>query len=594
MARFVASKPPKPIEISRYLGVNEAVGETEIELGQAVKQLNWRITQNFKPQKRQGHKTFINYANAKDVQGMWNGTIATKNVLISCNDGKVYEYNFATLANTQIGTMTDARTTIFYFESKLYFLNGVEYKQYDGTTFADVDPYIPTVAIALPPAGGLLPELSTAQIYEPINLLTGKKKAEFMADGVATAYQLPETGLDAALVTCTVDGVTKTETVDFTVNRTTGIVTFGVAPADELEVIFGWTKVEAGNADLVKKNKYAMINGPGNDTAIFLWGNPAQKNRRSWSGTLKANYFPVINFTLVGSNEFAITDIKPVQSKQVIFKQDRSHSSYPEWNATAQAWDYPVFDLNEKVGNKTFNAVQIINDYPISIHGKSWHHWRSNDIEGELNQDIISERLRESLSTLDLATAVTFDYQSEKEYWFNVGSNVYIWNYDNDTMYTYDNISGTCYLDIDGSIYYGSQGTIERVEGLNDNGVAIVANLELGFTDFGVNHLVKNTRKIWITVQPESKSSLDVLYTTNKNFLSDIKTITVAFNLLDFGLIYFDAFSFLTNRAPQTYRKKIRAKKYSYIKFMLRNSQVDESVVIIALKLTAETTSEVK
>src|SRR5665648_107549 len=451
MATFNLSKPPEPIEISTYLGINEAVGETEIKLGEATKQVNWRITQNHKPQKRTGHKTFINYANTKNVQGMWRGTIATKNILISCNNGKVYEYNFSTLLNAQIGTMTDAKTTIFYFESKLYFLNGVEYKEYDGTTFRDVDPYVPTVAIGTPPAGGGTP-------FDAINLLTGKKKQEFFADGIATVYQLVESEIDSDTMTCTINGVTKTEITYFTVVRSTGIVTFSVAPADEAEVILGWTKVEAGNSDLVKKNKYAMINGPGNDTAIFLWGNPSAKNRRSWSGTLKANYFPVINYTLVGSNEFAITDIKPQYNRQIIFKQDRTHYSYPEWNLTAKEWDYPVYDLNNKGGNEAYNAVQVVRNNPVSLAKQSWHEWTSTSVEDERNESVISERLRISLSALDLSTAITFDNQREKEYWCNIGSNVYIWNYGNDTMYVYSNISGTCFLDVGGVIYYGSQG----------------------------------------------------------------------------------------------------------------------------------------
>lgn len=584
---FRANKPPAPIEISRYLGINQAVGETEIALGESVVCLNWRITQNYKPQKRQGHKTFIDYGNTRNVSGMWSGTIASKTVLISCNNGKAYSYDFATEINTEIGTLTDAPTTIFYFESKLYFLNGTDYKEWDGATFQDVQPYIPVISIGTPPSGGGTP-------FEPINLLTGKKRQEFFADGVATAYVLAEKDLDADTVTCTVNGVEKTETTDFTVSRTTGVVAFGVAPADELEVVIGWSKTEAGNADLVKKNRFAMINGPGNDTAIFLWGNPDAKNRRSWSGTLKANYFPVVNYTLVGSNEFAITDIVPQYSRQIIFKQDRTHFSYPEWNTTAQAWDYPVYDLNEAVGNECFNGVQIVRNNPVSLAKKSWWEWTSTEVEDERNANVISERLRVSLSELDLTQAITFDNQREKEYWMNIGSMVYIWNYGNNTMYMYDNISGTCYLDIDGLIYYGSQGTIERIEGVNDNGIAIVANLELGFTDFGVNHLLKNSRKIWVTVQPETRTSLDILYTTNKNFLSDVKSASVAFNLFDFDMIDFGSFSFLTNRSPQTYRKKIRAKKYSYIKFMFRNSKLDDSVVILALKLTADTTSEVK
>lgn len=582
MATFRASKPPAPIEISRYLGINEAVGETEIELGQAITQVNFRITQNYKPQKRQGHKTFIDYANTKNVQGMWSGQIASKTVLISCNNGKVYEYDFATEINTEIGTLTDAPTTIFYFESKLYFLNGTDYKEYDGTTFQDVQPYIPTVAIGTPPAGGGTP-------FEPINLLTGKKKQEFFADGVATAYVLAEKELDADLVTCTVDGVEKTEEEDFTVSRTTGVVAFRVAPADELEVIIGWTKTEEGSADLVKKNRFAMINGPGNDTAVFLWGNPDAKNRRSWSGTLKANYFPVINYTLVGSNEFAITDIVPQYSRQIIFKQDRTHFSYPEWSATAQAWDYPVYDLNEAVGNECFNGVQIVRNNPVSLAKQSWWEWTSTEVEDERNANVISERLRVSLSELDLSQAVTFDNQRDKEYWCNVGDKVFIWNYGNDAMYIYSNILGTCFLDIDGQIYYGSKGKIERFEGLDDNGLAITSQLILGFNDWESMELRKNSREVFASIIPFTHTSLNVYYRTNR--INEFKPISkiIEYHLLDFNDLDFNLLSFMTNRNPQTMRRKVRAKKYTYVQFMLENKELNEPCVINSFKIQAET-----
>src|SRR5690554_2060042 len=135
MAFYSPGAPPAPIEISQFLGLNEAIGETEIVLGQATKQVNFRITQNFKPQKREGHRTFLDFGNTKPIRAMWYGTIGEKEVLISSNDGKIYEYNFATSTDSQIGTMTDAVTSIIYFESKLYFLDGTSYKEYDGTTF---------------------------------------------------------------------------------------------------------------------------------------------------------------------------------------------------------------------------------------------------------------------------------------------------------------------------------------------------------------------------------------------------------------------------------------------------------------------------
>lgn len=580
MAIYRPSPNPPPIEVSRFLGVNESVGETEIQPGEAIRQVNYRITQDFKPEKRSGHKTFINYSNVKNVQGMWYGQIGAKEVLLSCNDGKLYEYNFATEINTQIGLITDAKTTIFYFNSKVYFLNGTDYKEYDGTTYQDVSPYVPTVYVASPPSGG-------GDINEAINLLTGRKKQSFVGNGTATAYQIVETNIDADTVLITIDGVSKIENTDFTVNRTTGVITFGVAPANLANVIIEWVKVTSGNKELVTKNKYAMLFGPGNNTSVFLWGNPDEKNRRTWSGTLKANYFPVFNFTLIGSNEFAITDIVQQYDRQIIFKEDRTHYSYADVTSLG-TYDYPVFDLNEQVGNVTYDGVQIIENNPVSIKGQSWWLWSATQVKDERNAQVISERIRKSLQSLDLTTAVTFDNQKEKEYWCNVGSMVYIWNYQNNTMYFYNNIQSTKFIDINGQVYYGSQGKIERFEGVNDNNVAVEAELILGFNDWGSFELRKNTREIYVSLLPASQTSITVAYRTNR--LNEFKEVSkvIEYRLLDFNNIDFNNFSFLTNRNPQTFRRKVRAKKYTYIQFKFENKALNETCVLLAVKIQAE------
>lgn len=606
MAIYTPSKSPDPIGITNFLGINETVGDTDTALGETTAQLNFRITQNYKLQKRQGYSVFINCGNTKNIQGLWRGTIANKEVLIFANDAKVYEYDMTSTSTktllseliadgdvTQIGAIADAKTTMFYFEDKLYFLDGTNYKVYNGTTFGDVDPYVPTIAIGTPPAGG-------GTVFDAVNLLTGKKKQEFLADGVATLYQLAETGLDSATVTVTVNGTAVVEGTGFTVDRTAGTVNFAAgstpygAPADEAEVIITWTKTISGDADLVKKNRYALINGPGNDTAIFLWGNPNEPNRRSWSATLKANYFPSINYTYVGSNEFAITDIVPQYSRQIIFKQDRTHFSFPEWNTTAEAWDYPVYDLNEKVGNECFGGVQLIKNNPISLHKHSWWEWTSSAVEDEKNVNLISEKLRNSLSALDLSTAVTFDYQKEKEYWVNVGSKVYIWNYGNNAYYVYDNISAKCFLDIDSTIYFGTAGTIERFGGINDNGTAINAQAVFGFEDWGALELKKNSRDIFVSILPDAQTSVSIYYKTNRvNEFTEVNKV-VEYRYLDFNNLDFENFSFYTNENPQTFRRKIRAKKYTYIQFKFVNNDANETLTVLGFKIKAESVGEVR
>lgn len=596
MAIYKPSTRPRPIEIDKFLGLNESIGETEVKLGEAVRMENFRITSNYKVQNRPGMQTLIDYGNTKAVQGLWYGSVGAKTVLVSVNNSKAYEYDFAAEANTEIGTFSvDAPTTIFWFEGKLYFLNGADYKEYNGTTFQDVDPYIPTIAIGSPPAGG-------GTLFEEINLLTGKKKQEFVGNGTATTYQLAETGISAATVLVTINGTSKTEGTHFTVNRTNGTVDFAAgsapsgAPVMDADVIITWEKVVSGHADMVRKCRYAIDFGPGNDTAIFMWGNPDQKNYRRWSGTLRANYFPVNNFTKVGSDDYAITDIVPQYSRQIIFKENRTYYSYPEYIVDIEKYDYPVYDLNEAVGHIAPGQAQLVENYPVSLKGNAIWRWTNTSTEDERNAGIISERIRNSLQELDLKSAITFDHQKAKEYWLNVGSEIFIWNYGNDTFYKYSGISGQCYLEANDTVYCGKAGAIDEISEsyLSDNGMAISKVLELGFTDFNVNHLRKNSRKLWLTIQPDSRTSVGVRWQTDKKALPAEKELDFAYNLLDFGSVDFGDFTFLTNRNPQPFRAKIRAKKYAYIKFLFSNNEPDETLTILSLKVMADTTSEVK
>ena len=176
-----------------------------------------------------------------------------------------------TIAYHHIGVIADAPTHLFTFQDKLYIQDGNEYYSWDGTTFATVAGYIPTIAISTPPAGGGTP-------YEQINLLTGKKKQLFSGDNSATEYQLAETNIDSVNKVY-VNGALKVEVTDYSVVLATGKVTFTTAPSDAApdNVEIEWTKVTAGNRSQVTACRAAMTFGGANDTRIHMWGNPQLK-----------------------------------------------------------------------------------------------------------------------------------------------------------------------------------------------------------------------------------------------------------------------------------------------------------------------------
>jgi hypothetical protein len=122
-----------------------------------------------------------------------------------------------------VGTLTDAPTDFFGFDDKVYFLNGAEYKSWDGTgLFADVVGYRPLIATATPPAVG-------GTLEEPANTLTGRKRQLFSPDGAADDFVVAETSvttIDAVYL----NGVLQTLTTHYTVNTGTGTVSFVSTP----------------------------------------------------------------------------------------------------------------------------------------------------------------------------------------------------------------------------------------------------------------------------------------------------------------------------------------------------------------------------
>lgn len=440
--------------------------------------------------------------------------------------------------------------------------------------------------------------------------MTGWKWQYFVGNGTATAFQLRETVLDADLLVVTVDGVTKTETTDFTVNRTTGIITFTVAPIKEADVRIKYKKTNTGNRALVTGHKFVTKFGPSNDTSIFIFGNSAEKNVYRVSGTLKADYFPANSFYEVSDDEYAITDLRPQYDRLIVYKEDRTHYTFAqanpfyETNKGLNPYIYPTRDLNETVGNVAMAQTQLVENNPVSFKANSVWLWSNTQVEDERNAKIISDRVKEMLLEEDLTTAVTYDYQKEKELWINIGSLVYVYNYGNDTWYIHDNIDADWFLEINGSLYYGGGGKVQvfgayelggiQYKGQNDNGSAIYGIIELGFTDFGVNNLTKNTRKIWMTIQPETRTSVVVNFETDEDFLDESNEQEIIYAFLDFNDVDFNFFPFTANPNPQGERLKVRAKKYQYIKFIFENNKLNQGLTILNFEVQADTAGEVK
>lgn len=589
----------KPYTIEKYLGVNKSETETLLQLGEASSMTNWMITDDNKLMKAFGYVKLFSTLGAHKINGFWYGSLGgVSHFVFACN-GKAYEHNMTTHANTDIGTITDAFPTSFFVSNNtLYIIDGTELFQWTGTgNISAVVGYVPTVFTAAPPTGG-------GTILESINYITGKKTMKFSGNGSATVYQLAETSI-ASVDTVVVGGVTKTVTTDYTVNLTNGTVTFVVAPTTSVNnVVITWTKTVAGDRELVTNNRYY---GGVYYSRYWLFGNPNYLNTRYPSGVTSAGvsdptYWPKFADSNVG--EYEITDIVIQYNKQIIFTNGDSTGA-SAWYSEQETYTdsstgiittlFPVYPINDKVGNIAKGQTQIIFNNPFTVW-KGVYQWVSTYVLNEKNAEWVSKRIQNDLDAVDLTDAITYDWDDKGIYMLCVGKRVWCYNYRVDTWYILDLAhTPTCFIAIDKYLYFGTDGgTIMMFDpsvGTYD-GETITAEWEMGFTNFGADWLTKFVQRLFISLLPLTTTHVDVYVSTDKNAAYQLVG-TVSYALSGFDTWDFSDFSFETNYSPQPFKLKLNAKKIDYFKIKLVNDGTDGAVVL-SITTPVRTGGEIK
>lgn len=588
-----------PIEIKQFLGLNENEdGQTQLKLGESPNMVNFRITDSYKLKKRNGYEPLFDGLGA-EIKGMWYGSLnGSYHFLFACN-GHIYKHDLALGTNTDLGTLTDAKTFFFAFNDSVYIMNGYEYKKWTGTgAIVDVAGYRPKIAIGTPPTGG-------GTLYEDINLLTGAKHQTFNSTGTATEYTIAEQNVNS-IDFVKVNGVTKTLTTDYTQDLALGKITFVTAPiTGQDNVDIGWTK-GTGQRDLVVKNRKALIFGGQSDTRVHIFGNTDKKNFEYFSalasGLPSAEYFTEFNYNRVGSSEFAITDMIKQYDRAIIFTEKNAWYTYYDsitdslGNVIA---NFPVFSLNDGIGCEAFGQSQLILNNPYSIY-KGVYEWVSTTVRDERNAVYKSDRIQPSLDNINLKDVITFDNEDLGEYWIIYQNKAWIYNYRADVWFKfefYDTISSL--ISINKQMYFGTPtGQIMQINKSllserSDNGQPINATWEMGFYDLGEEWLRKFLNKTWISLKPENKSKVDVYWETNRD--GSVTTSTpINYNNLDFTQLDFRDLSFLTNYNPQPFRIKTKAKKWVYFKLILKNNSDTYTATVLSINLLPRVGGESK
>lgn len=451
---------------------------------------------------------------------------------------KMYSLDTSTHSTAEIfsGLTANKKGSFFVFNDILYYKNGAEYIQWNGTVSQAVVGKIPIVIINRTPTGG-------GDLNENYNRISAGFETWFNGDNTATLYTLPQMGLDVTAVTCTVGGVTKTEGVDFTVNRTTGVVTFTVAPATGQNNV----KITAYKTDTALLNSILTCNltttfggenqGLEGGTRIFVSGGGT--NNVYWSALQDPTYFPDNNNNLIGSNDEGVTQFGKQYGILVIFK---AYSIYGmEYSFDGEIARFPTKNINPSIGCDMPYTVQLIDNRLVWCNTYAGVHiLASTVIDNERNVKPISSNINGTnlrpglLKESDLVNASSIDFQTKGQYWLCIGSKVYMWDYSispymdsGDTYgdakklswWLFDAINASCFF-LDGETLYAGSRTVGNfsrfITTLNDFDEPINGYYRIPLRDFGLTNYYKTVKTMTITCRTDTYTRIDIKYITER------------------------------------------------------------------------------
>ncbi len=608
---FIKTRLPqkKTLTISGFSGVDFANDETEADAGRSPWAANMTADIAGRPVLRPGYVTLLDAEESingihfhKDAMLLHFGTaIAPVNV---DNDG---EYSIG----TQYSGMSDVRSVSFYMNGKTYIMDGAHYICFDGSSFSEVTGYIPTTVINRLPAGG-------GTVLEAVNMLTGKRKNSFTADGVSTVYQLDGDGLSLTQVCVNVDGTELSENTDFTVDRGAGTVTFVTAPADDggVDSITVTFELTANGKQRITACTTAELFGAGNAMRIFITGDPLYPNVDYMSGLYDPTYYPDTGYTKIGSDDTAILGYIKQYGSLVIVKEAQDGRGGLFLRQAASMDDGSiVFTVKEGVqGIGAINRTAFANvcGDPCILTGNGVYGLTSDAVTNQQSMQLrswyINPRLinSESLGSAVLATwgrlliaavgTEMFVANTESKNRNRTGDFGYEW-------YHWTDVPSRVLKEHEGTLFIGTaDGKLRRFKsvsehGMNaysDDGAGINAMWTTPLLDGGCFMKKKNIcrRGTGILIKPFIRSSGEIFFTTDKSYRSVTGSYTS--DVIDFDDIDFNRFTFNCRDNPKV---EVSPKKFrGVLQFQMgvRHTAANEGFGILAMMITFTVRSYIK
>ena len=544
-----------------------------------------------------GKETYATAADPNDmaVRGLWSGYVGGREVLCAACSGTLWELSSSrkpggstdapeVWTKLPCGEMDTSRDVyMFGFDEKLYILNGEKYLVWDGERLAEVEGYRPLVSVSVEPTGG-------GTLLENVNRLTAGKRCWFSPDGEATVFQLPEANIKSVdWVESRLDGV---DLPAFAVDPEAGTVTFETPPEKGVSTLeIAWTGAESFRGQVCAMRFAELYNGA-QDSRVFLYGDGT--NRAIYSGLdhdgrPRADYFPDLYEVAVGDANTPLTAMIRHYNKLMAFKPDSAWSigydTITLIDGTVTAGFY-VAPVNRSIGNCAWGQAQLVQNRPRTLDGRSVMEWKATSSSGitgdQRNAERVSQRVDSSIRQFDLTKARTFyDKFSHEYYVIGEDGTAIVQNLDVDAWYVYTGLDVTCMINYRDELYYGTRdGYLRHFSDkyFSDNGEAIDAYWESGAMSMGEDFRRKYSAMVWIGIRPEDNGYLEVTAQTDKKS--------------EFAV--YDVQSLNAAGVPEMDRIKLKAKKFTYYKLILRNDTADKTATVVSADIRVRGTGYVR
>lgn len=554
--------------------------------------------------KRPGYKRlFATSLGAGQVNGIGvyrkaNGTVYR----LICHSTNIYTQSGSTQPVLLISGIANARATFFTLSDKFYILNGVNFLVYNGTTVADVatTANIPIVLVGRSPSGS--PNAGT--VKDSFNLLSAGFKISFSADGTAAEYVLPYASLDATLLTAVVNGVAMVETTNFTVNRTTGVVTFLVVPTiGTNNVTITAYKASLTHPEYILNCTIATVYGGKTSATVFFSGNPNYPDQvwhsRLYGSNYSADYWPDDAWQKIPGNVAGLAHIFDLLYV--------SHSKGHGFLSYVDGVSYPIFpysDINLEKGSDIPGSIQEVDNTVVcasSVNGVLQvlsnttvnNRLSVNDVSNLIDKAGVERLDLGLLRQTNLTTAVSYNF--DNYYGLCVNNICYVWDYKANAWLYDTNIPASCFAEIDGTLCFGSNtaGLVYQFDPAlaNDDGVLIDSWLDTKEDNAGTPTKIKVINRLDLTAKPLSRGSVELSFSSRQsNGIIAMNMQTSAFAYSGFSYVNF---TYSTSYFPVVKRKRM-SKRANYFQIRFRNNILDEGMSVISLRIEFDQGSEMR